>query len=390
MTRRRRIALFALAGFVTGLILAMVAVQWLTRTSYAKEYVRQYAITWLDERVFGQIKIDRISGGGLLGGLTLHGFSIWDEDNRPFVITDSATVEYNWRTLVGGQIRLDRVKLWSPQLYIEQLPGDTAWNYQFIFADTTPDVGPDRRRLILFENAELVNATIVIRRPFEQDDPIAIDDTARLVLERVPGGIAKVMRFERVNAQLDRVVWESPIEEGRLFRVRNATGRGFIWKEPVTVTSLHGEVTTRDSIISFNVPRVVFGSSNAAVEGRVIMEEGLNFYDVIVDGSRLQFRDLHWLYPRFPQAGHANLTLRIQTQRPKGILWYASNARIVTPGTQMSGNFGVVVGDTLYFTDVNLRAAPLNVQLLEDILPGGLPVDGLLIGTVQVKGPLSE
>lgn len=388
MTRRRRIVLFAIAGFLTGIILAVITVQSVTRSDYGREFVRDYAFRWLDERIFGRLEIVRISGGGLLGGLTLHGFSIWDEKGRPFVITDSATVEYGWRRFLSGEIRFDRVKLWRPQLYVEQLPGDTAWNYQYIFADTTPDVGPNRRKLIVFENAEVANATIVIRRPFEQDDPVAIDDTARLVLEQVPGGTAKVMRFERVNAELDRVVWESPIETGRLFRVKSATGRGFIWKDPVTVTALAGEVTTRDSIISFNVERVEFGASKATVEGRVIMEEGLNFYDVIVDGSILQLRDLQWLYPRFPQAGHASLTLRIQTQRPKGILWYASNARIVTPGTQMSGNFGIVVGDTLYFTDVNLRAAPLNVQLLEDMLPGGLPVHGLLIGTVQVKGPL--
>ncbi|HEX6064010.1 MAG TPA: translocation/assembly module TamB domain-containing protein, partial [Longimicrobiales bacterium] len=48
------------------------------------------------------------------------------------------------------------------------------------------------------------------------------------------------------------------------------------------------------------------------------------------------------------------------------------------------------MGDTMYFTDVDLRAAPLNLELIQAMLPGKLPVDGLLVGTVEVKGPLSS
>src|SRR5690606_17745410 len=38
----------------------------------------------------------------------------------------------------------------------------------------------------------------------------------------------------------------------------------------------------------------------------------------------------------------------------------------------------------------DLRASPLDLELVEQLLPGGLPVDGLLIGTVEVSGPLSS
>jgi autotransporter translocation and assembly factor TamB len=386
MRRRHRIALFALAGVVTGILLGIVALNLVTRSDYGMELGRKYAVRWLTQRIRGTLVIERVSGSGLLGGVTLHGFSIYDEKKRPFVITDSATVRYDWRTLMGGEIKLNSIRLWSPKLYIEQLPNDSLWNYQYVFPDTSRGA-PRARKLIAFDDARVYNATVIVRRPLEKAFG---RDTTRMVIEPVPGGFAHVMRFDQVRADFDRIIWESPIEEGRLFTVRQATGRAFVWEDPVTVTGLQGRVSTRDSVVVLDLSRVEFGGSRASVHGRVIQETGQNYFDILVDGRNLNFRDLRWLYPRMPTEGNAVATLRIQTQRPKGILWHVSNARVTAPGTRMAGSFGIVIGDTVYFTDVNLRAAPLNLELIEGMLPGGLPVDGLLIGTVEVKGPLSS
>jgi hypothetical protein len=47
----------------------------------------------------------------------------------------------------------------------------------------------------------------------------------------------------------------------------------------------------------------------------------------------------------------------------------------------------MIAGDTLRFVDVNLRAAPLDVATLEGMLPDSLPVRGLRIGSVEIRGP---
>ena len=389
MTRKQRVVIYGLAGLATGLVLAVVAIFVFTRTPYGMERVRRFAVKWLDDQVIGgTISIGKIRGAGLLGGLTLEKFSIMGDDSVPFVDADSMVLEYDWQTLLGGEIKLDRVKLYRPRLLMQQLPGDTAWNYEYIFRDTTPGTSP--RRLIEFDNAEVVNALVTIRMPLDEDEPIEVVDTARLLIEPAPkGGKFKVMRFDSVNAEFDRVTWESPIEKGRLFQVRRASGNAYVWKEPARLRRLEGRVTTRDTIIAFELPVVEFGGSQAGVLGRVIQEEGRNVFDVQVDGKKLVFNDLLWLYPKLPEGGSATMQLRIQTQ-PKGILFYASNARINAPGTVLSGRFGVVTGDTMYFTDVALTASPMNLELLEDILPGKLPVQGLMIGTVEVKGPISS
>jgi hypothetical protein len=59
-----------------------------------------------------------------------------------------------------------------------------------------------------------------------------------------------------VNGRLNRVVWESPIERGRLFDIQSLQARGFVWREPFVLRDARGTLTARDSMISFDVPEV--------------------------------------------------------------------------------------------------------------------------------------
>ncbi|HEY0673465.1 MAG TPA: translocation/assembly module TamB [Longimicrobiales bacterium] len=391
MKRSARIGIYVLAGLIAGLVIGTMVVLTLSRTQFGQERVRRLALGWLDEQVEGEVHIGSLGGRGLLGGLTLNDFYIIDPKGRPFLSADSAVVAYNWRTFVSGRIVIDRATLYHPRIFIEQLPGDSIWNYQHVFPPREKPGGPSGpRRLIMFNNARIVNGLAVVRVPLEPTEDVDVADTARAVVEEVPGGLAKVLRFDSIQGLFSRVVWESPIEKGRLVDVRSMTARGYVWRDPLHLTGMRGTVTVRDTILTFDMPDVRLPNSQAAIVGRVIMEEGNNFFDVRAEGKRFTFRDMQWLYPQLPDEGGGSGTLRIQSQRPKGILWLASNLRVAAPGTRMSGSFGVVTGDTLYFTDVDLRAAPLNLDLIQAILPGKLPVDGLLIGTVEVKGPLSS
>ena len=390
MTRGQRVVLFGLAGVLTGVLLAIIVLVFVARSDFAAERVRTYAVKWLDDRVEGTIKISRFRSGGLLTGITLEDFSIIDPYGRPFLSTDSARLKYDFRTLLGGTIQLDEVTLYDPHIVIEQLPKDTLWNYQLVFPDRTPGK-PKVRKLIQFDRVRVINGVATIGMPFRPDGPIQVVDTARFAMEKVDGGQLKVFRFDSLNAELSRVLWESPIEEGKKFDVKQLSTRAFIFRDPVRIRNATGEVSTRDTVTAFRMTQVSFGGSQAEIEGNVTRIEGKkNLFNIIIDGRRLNFRDLQWAYPAVPDSGFVVGQLAIRTQRPKGMLWYVSNARISAPGTQMAGNFGVVTGDTLYFTDVDLRASPLNLELLEKILPGKLPVKGLLVGTVEVKGPLSS
>lgn len=389
MSRSLRLAGYVTIGIVAGLLFAATVIFFLTRTDWGMERARRFAVSWLADRVDGELRIGRVSGGGLLGGVMIHDFHIIDPRGRPFLAADSVEVSYNLRTLLRGQIVLTRAVLFSPQAVLEKLPGDTAWNYQYVFPDRTPDDDtPRARSLIMFNDARVIDGTVTVRTPIDLDRGIEPGDTARILFDRFPGGLARAMRFEDIDARLDRVIWESPVEDGKLIEVRSVQTRGYYYRDPFTVRDASGTITTRDTVISFDMPRVELPGSQAAVLGRVIMQEGRNDFDVRVEGNRFVFRDLQWLHPQLPEEGGGSAVLRIQTQ-PVGTLFLAEDARISAPGTRLAGTFGVVAGDTLFFTQVDLRASPLDVQFIEQILPGGLPIDGLLIGTVEVRGPLS-
>jgi hypothetical protein len=369
-----------------GLLVAMIAVLAITRTEWGMEQARGYIVNWLDERIDGELRLGEISGPGLLRGVVIRDFAIIDSRGRPFLSTDSVELAYDWRTLLAGRISLKRVVLHQPVLYIERLPGDTLWNFEHVFGTASPDAQAERN-LIMFDDARVRNGTAVVRTPFEPDGPLEPGDTARLIIEEAPGGLVRTMRFEDIQTRLNRVIWESPIEKGRLFDVQTLQARGYVWRDPFIINDARGTLTTRDSIIAFDFPEVALPGSQAGILGRIVMRTGANDIDVRVESRRLVFRDLGWLYPHLPDDGGGSLLLRIQSQ-PDGILWLAENARLQAPGTNVAGTFGVVTGDTLYFTRVDLRASPLDIRTLEQILPGGLPVEGLLIGTVEVRGPL--
>ncbi|MFW5951210.1 MAG: translocation/assembly module TamB domain-containing protein [Gemmatimonadota bacterium] len=377
------VALAVLAVVVLGLVL------FLTRTGPGVDRAGRFALERLRGAIEGELDVGRITSSGLLEGVTLHEVTLTGPDGRPFLAADSARLSYRLRTLLGGAIAFDRLTVYRPEVVIERLPGDEEWNYERIFPSDTAAPDTARDNLVLIGDATVVNGTILVRIPWEPEGPVAPEDTARLILESAPGGLVRTLRFEALDARAPRIVWEAPDEEGQLIEVSELSTRAYIWETPAEIRELKGVIAIRDSLVSFDAPRARLPSSEFSVVGRVILGEDENQYDVEVDGRDVALADLQWLYPPLPTEGGGNFRFRMQTQAPGSMLWLIRDARVRTPGTQLAGSFGVVTGDTLYFTDVDLQASPLDLDLLQRLVPAELPIEGLLIGTIKVDGPVS-
>lgn len=389
MARSLRISAVVLVGLIALLGSGVMTMLILTRTDWGVERVRRLAVSRVGRAIDGSLDVQRVTTVGLLGGATLHDVSIDDPLGRPFVRLDSASIRYNVLDLVRGRIVLDSARLWGAQVYLERLPGDTLWNFDKIFDG---DDESDTRRLILFRDARIFGGQAIVRFPWEPEPGEIIEpaDTARLILREVPGGLARELRFEDLDAVVPRVLWETPEEEGRLIEVEDLSAIGYIWEDPFDLRDLNATVTLRDSVITFDAPTVILPESRASAIGQYVNGEARDIYDIRIEADTVAFQDLQWLYPRLPEEGGGSLVLRIQSQDPSGTLWLAEDARLSAPGTNVAGSFGVVVGDTLYFTRVDLRASPLNLDLLAAVLPAGLPLEGLLVGTVVLEGPISS
>ncbi len=386
MTHALRVLKTALILALALVALALAALLLLTRTPLGVTRAGEYVLGSFRRQIHGSLRVGSVRSRSLLGGVTLHDVAIDGPTGAPFLRVDSVSVGYDWRSLVRGRIVLHDVTLYHPVLELEQVPGDTLWNFEHIFLDTT--AGPSANRLILLRAVHLVNGFATVAYPLSVKGRLQPSDTARLLVRHVPTGWQRVMRFEGVNGRLPRVLWSSPDEPGRLFNVDSIAGLAYVWQEPVPIRQGAGTLASRDSIVSFDFPTVRLPVTRGSILGRVIVRHEQNDYDVRVRTDTFSFSDLGWVYPRFPAHGGGSGELRILTV-PRGTLWLMQDARIQAPGTRVAGSFGIVTGDTLYFTKVSLRASPFDLELVESMLPGGLPVKGLLVGTVVVDGPLS-
>ncbi len=390
MSRGWRAAGYILIGVVITLLVIAAIFVFLTRSRAGVELVGRFAIERIEQAIVGKLDVARITTRGLLGGATLHDVSLTDLEGRPFVRADSIRLGYRLSSFLAGNVVFNRATLYGPVAVIEQLPGDTLWNFEHIFPSAPPTPG-EERNLVQIDRARVVDGTVIVRTPLEPETGTTIQpsDTARLIVRQAPGGLQRELRFDRINANIPRVLWESPLEPGKLFEIASLSARGFIWTDPFELQDLRGAVTIRDSLITFEVPGFAMPASRGSAIGELVTGPDRVHYDIRIQADQVSFRDLEWLYPPLPDEGGGTGVFRMQTQ-PVGTLYLVQDARLQAPGTRIAGTFGIVVDDTLYFTQVNLRASPLDLRLLREIVPSAPALEGLLVGTVEVEGPISS
>jgi autotransporter translocation and assembly factor TamB len=376
------------------LILSLIGVLlFLTRTGPGVQLAGRLALDQIRGSIHGDLRVDGITAeGSLLGGLTLHGVALTDDEGRPFIEADSARLRYRLRTLLRGSIVFDRVIVHGAEVTLEQLPGQSHWNYDRILGDTSTvsDTGATEggpRRLILIQQAAIQDADVTVRFPWDEGDPAA--DTTRLILESVPGGRVQTFRFRDVQARLPRIVWQAPESESRLVEVEDLAAEAYIWDTPAPIEELDGVITIRDSVISIESDRVRLPSSELRLAGSVIIGAEGERYDLEAAGSRIALQDFQWLYPALPAQGGGSLRFRMQTQEDGRMLWLAEDADLETQGNRLTGSFGIITGGTPELTNVDLRARPLDLAFLAGLLPDSVPLTGLVIGEVAADGPLN-
>ena len=394
MVRKRRVAGWS-AGTVLGIVLlVLVAVLIIDRSEWGTRQVGERAIDFLDDQIAGDIQVGRITGGGILSGVMLHDVVVVDSIGRPVLRADSARLGYAVRSFLAGDVVLNRVELWSPYAVLEKLPGEEDWNFERAFADPSPDTAQDRPEksdpLVVLQRAVIHDGTVIVRMPWEpdEDEPVEPSDTANLILEPETGGLVRVMRFEELNGELPRILISSPAGEGRLFRVARLSTRAYVYRTPIELEQLGGTVALRDSLLSLDVGELRLPGTRASGVAQLVLTDTMT-YDVELDVDELALSDFRWLKDDLPREGSAEGKFRVQKRDDGSTVVLGRDLDLRAPGTRVTGDFGVIMGETLSFTEVDLHADPLDLDFVGSLLPGGLPVEGLMIGEVRIQGPIS-
>jgi hypothetical protein len=324
-------------------------------------------------------------------------------------VADSAFAEYDVTTLLSPRIVIDRLTLYDPEIYVFKLPGDTLWNYQAIFADTTPrDTArpPGPERVTMMGYVKLVNGLVRMETPFRTDSTLpparqrrlldeALADTAPVVVRRLPndGGYVRTVEVRQLQGVMHDVRFAPGSRTGSRFHVDTLRGNVHFYRRPIEIRHLQGTLALFSDHLEFDIPAARLPTSQLATSGvvrfgdfpRWFDPDEAPMYDVAVRGDSLAFGDFQWLYRGFPPDLRGSLSLLLES-RPEGIMITARNASLRAPGTRIAGSFGMILGDTLRFVDMNVRAQPIRMSLIERMLPDGLPVRGLVLGGAEIRG----
>ncbi|HEX6746992.1 MAG TPA: hypothetical protein VF092_06810 [Longimicrobium sp.] len=424
MARSRGVRLLSwmLGGVLLGVLLAFLVANIVARTRPGHEWVLRQTLTALGGSIKGgRLVVARVEGN-LFEGAKLYGISLRDTQGRAFILADSAFAEYDVRTLLSPKIVIDSLTLYRPRIWVFKMPGDSLWNYQAIFADTTPvdTTRPHVERSTDMAFVRLVDGTVRVETPFRADTTLPpaaqrrqirqfLTDTSDVVIRPVNGGYVRTVDLRQVNGVLTQVRFAPGSELGTRARIDSLRTNIHFYRKPIVVTHLQGQFAlpgeemsstgyaryrgVKTGFAEFDLPVARMPHSKMAVSGVVRFDnypEWFNpaqgpMYDVALRGDSVSFRDFQWLYRRFPNTLGGSMNLLIET-RPGGIMIDARNAHLRAPQTRIDGNFGMILGDTMQFVDVNVEMRPIRVSLIERMLPDGLPVRGLVLGGVEIRG----
>lgn len=388
-------ALAWLLGGILGVLLVGAGAAWyLTQTTGGRERVLALTLDQLGGGISGEMRVERIEGN-LLTGAMLYGVSLRDDAGVPFVLADSAYLDYELRTLTTPRIHIEEAVLYQPRILVYQLPGDTLWNYQRLFP---PGDQPGPQRYTLVDRARVVGAAVRVQLPWEPVETAprarrreiaeALADTSPVMVQRVPGGFLRTIDLRGVTGAVSQIRFAPGSEAGSYFGIDSLAATVRFFRTPFRVEHLRGELQLVEDRVEFHAPVLRLPESRLSTVGVIRLgERGEDpRYDVTFTGDTVALRDLQWLYPRFPDDAGGRLTLLVET-RPEGTLFQARDLVMRAPGTRLAGTFGMIAGDTLRFVGVDLRADPLDVATLERMLPDSLPVRGLHVGSVEIAGP---
>jgi len=398
-----RLRFWLLTGFLVGLAFAVLAIAVLTQTRWGHERVLGITLRAASEQLDGTLRIERLSGN-LLTGARLYGVSLTGPDDEPFLVADSAFVEYSLRTIAGDEIVLDRLVLFHADVVLRRMPGDTLWNFDRIFGDTIPR--PDGmepaepRRPLIIHDASAFSTQILVELPWEPDPDAspaeqrqeiraALADTSQVLVREVPRGYLRTIRLLDVNADVAQLVSAPNELGGTSLRLTGMQGDLQLFRRPLRVENIQGDLSFQDALLRFQASEVLLPQSRLAAYGRLEFgdEEGPRM-DITVRGDTVAFADLRPFYDRLPEQGGGSLLLVIES-RPDGMLYLARDVRLSAPGTRLEGSFGIILNDVLRFVEVDLVGDPLRVATVEAMLPVELPVVGLVIGGVTIRQPAS-
>lgn len=403
MKRRHLVVLVSAATLLTAVFIAVVTIGVGVGTDTGRDTIRSLIQQQVGGRINGKLHLGKI-GGGFLTGFTVDTFAIRGEDDSLFVSTGRIKVDYDLRDLLDRRILLRNVEIDRLFVRFHQFQkGD--WNHERIFRRDRPKTpnapGSSFGDYVVLENVRGGNAQIVLIRPWAPNDSLkgARRDSAIAYAlnrrdreyRRSADGFKNIYRWTRASAVLPRVRIADPdsTQFGMLFAFEKLNVDEHY--PPFLFRNGKGTVRKLGDSLWLDIPRFDLPASTGSATGKIWWGSKLpTRIDVRVKGDSVAMNDVAWVYPTFPRTGSGRTDLRIRNYpgRLNDFQYELTNLDARSNRSRVTGAMTFISsGPVLQITDLDVRALPVNFDLLRTFAGAPLPVDwqGDLWG--YAKGP---
>ena len=381
-----------------------------TRTPFGREQIRRIVERRLTGGMQqgGSVYIGRITGG-LLGGFAVDSFALRDTSGQLVVSAGRTTVEYDPRDLLDRRLLVKRLEVEHPYIHLVQHE-DGSWNYKQIFKRAKEQVerrvGRKFGDFVVVDEARVRDATFLLTMPWHPADSLRGARRDSAIAEHLgrPGGafrrtrdghFAHTYRWTEGYAVLSHARIADPDSVGRSFVVD--TLHVVESEPPFRFRNARANVRQLGDSVWFEAPHFDTPASTGRGRGKVVWGSGLpTRYDIRVWGDSVSLKDVAWVYPTLPTTGGGTMVLHIRND-PKNLRvidYRLTEMDVRTTGSRLRGAMTFAVGGpVLVVKDVDVRADPVDFDLLRTFAGGPFPVDwqGTVTGTVRARGgPLTH
>ncbi len=406
MSRRRAVVLIS-AGVIFALgALVVLAVGMTTRTAWGREQIRSYVAGFLNRNDRAKWHLGTLSGS-LFTDLTVDSFAIREPNDSLFISTGPVSVRFSPRDLWDRRILVQAVNIEHPVVHVRQ-DSLGKWNYRKIFPSGPP--GPPKTTrsfgdFIVVTNATMRDGEFHLTMPWRPADSLKAtrrDSAITFGLNRKDKDIRRVgtsgqfvmtRHWTKGRATIPYARIAHPDTAGRFFDVAGLGADEF--DPPMQIANARGTVKIVKDSLWADFAHFELPGSRGRAEGKVWWGSDLpTRYDLLIHGDSVAMKDVAWVYPTLPTTGGGTMDLRVRNQKDLKILDYAlSEMDVRTVGSRLRGamTFGVG-GPVLIVKDVDMKAEPIDWELIEDLTGEPLPYPWKGTITAEVKasgGPVN-
>ncbi len=365
---------------------------WALRTALGNETVVRGVISWLDQKVDGQIRFGEARSGNLLRGARLIDLVLITPAGDTLLRADSLEINYQVRELLRGRIAFSDVSIWGADLQVisdgttdEPEPSTLA---RFLGPGPgtpaaqlgEPETAPTERSFVLTD-LNVVDARIRIRLPTDAVEGPLVRTEA--------GDASRIMALDAVIHRLDIPNLEvlPAGRGGTTVEIRSVAGVFDVTGEPVEVLEGNTEIRISPELVLVDVRSL--NTNLGRVSGTVTAGLGDSLdVQLSIRARELDMGRLQWISDRIPEfQGGVDLRGRI---RESGSRWGFTNADLEYQGGRLTGNGAVELDDALTFDEIDLALAQLPTSLIDDYLPEESRLPGTLSGRLRLNGPQSR